>query len=77
MTLFYLPGLLIPQYFFIPPEDIDLERNHPGRGQRVPSDVGSVDGVFIWGQSVYFIAQLLGMELEYTLNIYAIFIFIK
>ena len=43
-------GLLIPQYFYV----------QPGEAERVPSDAGTTDGIFMWGQAVYFISQLLG-----------------
>lgn len=55
-----LAGLLLPQYFFIPADQIDRERSRPGSADRIPSDVGSTRGIFLWGQSVYFISQLLG-----------------
>lgn len=58
-----IPGLLLPQYFFIPANQIDRERMRPGTADRIPSDVGSTRGIFLWGQSVYFISQLLVKEL--------------
>ncbi|KAL4234418.1 hypothetical protein ACF0H5_006065 [Mactra antiquata] len=56
-------GLLLPEYFFIPVDQIESEKARPGSGNRVPSDVGSTSGVFLWGQAVYFISQLLVKEL--------------
>jgi phosphorylase kinase alpha/beta subunit len=53
-------GLLLPQYFYIPADQIERERARPGSADRIPSDVGSTKGIFLWGQSVYFISQLLG-----------------
>ncbi|XP_053402296.1 phosphorylase b kinase regulatory subunit beta-like isoform X7 [Mercenaria mercenaria] len=58
-----IPGLLLPQYFFIPADQIDRERSRPGSADRIPSDVGSTKGIFLWGQSVYFISQLLVKDL--------------
>ncbi|WAR11576.1 KPBB-like protein [Mya arenaria] len=52
-------GLLMPHYFYIPAEQVEIERMQPGRGRRYPSDAGSTKGIFLWGQAVYFISQLL------------------
>ncbi|XP_052816202.1 phosphorylase b kinase regulatory subunit beta-like isoform X2 [Mya arenaria] len=56
-------GLLMPHYFYIPAEQVEIERMQPGRGRRYPSDAGSTKGIFLWGQAVYFISQLLVKEL--------------
>ncbi|XP_033753778.1 phosphorylase b kinase regulatory subunit beta-like isoform X2 [Pecten maximus] len=53
-------GDLLPMFYFVPKEQLDLERNmRPGTAEWYPSAEGSTDGVFLWGQSIYFISQLL------------------
>ena len=52
---------MIPQYFYIESGQTELERNKPGAAERIPSDAGTVNGIFMWGQAVYFISQLLGI----------------
>lgn len=56
-------GLLLPMYYFVPKELIELERSNPGSVERKASPEGSTDGVFMWGQAVYLISQLLHEEL--------------
>ncbi|KAH3798780.1 hypothetical protein DPMN_152383, partial [Dreissena polymorpha] len=56
-------GVLMPQYFFIDADHINHEKACPGTGRRIPSDAGSTNGVFLWGQAVYFISQLLVKDL--------------
>ena len=53
-------GCLLPKYFYVPEPYVDLERAKRGQATRLPSRVGSAEGnVFLWGQSVWIIAQLL------------------
>ena len=59
--LYCISGLLIPQYFYIPSGQTEMEKNRPGSAERLPSDAGTTNGIFMWGQAVYFISQLLGM----------------
>ena len=47
-------------YFFTPKANIEIERSNPGSTEKLPSAIGTTDGVFIMGQAVYFISQLLG-----------------
>ncbi|KAJ8303410.1 hypothetical protein KUTeg_019806 [Tegillarca granosa] len=52
-------GTLVPMYYYVPKEFIDQEKYQPGTCKREPSPEGSTDGVFLWGQAVYFVSQLL------------------
>ncbi|XP_046550516.1 LOW QUALITY PROTEIN: phosphorylase b kinase regulatory subunit beta-like [Haliotis rubra] len=52
-------GLLIPRYYYVPADKIDLEKSKPGSQKRLASPEGSTDGIFMWGQAVYLISQLL------------------
>ena len=61
---FCLTGNLLPQYFYVPHDQIELERQSHGSAERVPSEEGSTSGVFLWGQSIYFISQLLGKSVS-------------
>ena len=51
---------MIPQYYYIQREDIEAERANPGSAIKVASEAGTTNGTFMWGQSVYFISQLMG-----------------
>ena len=50
----------MPMCYYVPKELVELERSNPGSQKKVPSPAGSTDGVFLWGQSLYIIAQLMG-----------------
>ncbi|XP_041375340.1 phosphorylase b kinase regulatory subunit beta-like isoform X2 [Gigantopelta aegis] len=52
-------GLLVPKYYYVPEDTIELEKMHPGSQERLPSPEGSTGGVFMWGQAIYIISQLL------------------
>ncbi|ESP02603.1 hypothetical protein LOTGIDRAFT_224755 [Lottia gigantea] len=52
-------GVLIPNYYYVPADKIELEKKNPGSQERLPSPEGSSAGVFMWGQSVYLISQML------------------
>ncbi|KAK6186118.1 hypothetical protein SNE40_008216 [Patella caerulea] len=52
-------GVLLPKYYYVPKNKIEAERRNPGSQQRVPSPEGTTEGVFMWGQSVYLISQML------------------
>ena len=53
-------GPLLPKYYYVPAENVAAERANPGSQVRVASSEGEHDNVFLWGQSVYVISQLLG-----------------
>lgn len=56
-------GQLVPMCYYVPKEVLEFERCNPGSQEKVPSPEGSTGGVFMWGQALYFIAQLLNEEL--------------
>ncbi|KAL3859718.1 hypothetical protein ACJMK2_009920 [Sinanodonta woodiana] len=56
-------GLLLPQYFYVPKDGLEKEKVKPGSATRIPSQEGTSDGIFMWGQAVYFISQLLVNDL--------------
>lgn len=66
-TIFFsCVGDLLPMFYFVPKEQIDIEKYpKPGGAEMYPSAEGSTDGVFLWGQSVYFISQLLSTYILY------------
>jgi hypothetical protein len=51
-------GLLLPQDFYIPADQIERKTAHPGFVNIILSDVSSTEGIFIRGQSVYLLSQL-------------------
>lgn len=63
----YTVGPLVPRYYYVPKDYLEQEKNAPGTQIRLPSNEGKIkvnnesrDNVFLWGQSVYIISQLLG-----------------
>ncbi|XP_076448759.1 LOW QUALITY PROTEIN: phosphorylase b kinase regulatory subunit beta-like [Babylonia areolata] len=56
-------GQLVPMCYYVPWDVVELERKKPGSQDKVPSPEGSTGGIFMWGQALYFIAQLLNDEL--------------
>lgn len=52
-------GQLLPMYYYVPKQLIEQEKLVPGSQQKVPSAEGTTAGVFMWGQSLLFIARLL------------------
>lgn len=59
MCLFDFAGQLVPKYYYVAKEHMELERCNPGSQPKIASPEGTTDGVFLWGQSLYIIAQLL------------------
>ena len=49
----------MPRYYYVPAENVEAERLRPGSQIRVPSTEGENDNLFLWGQAVYIISQLL------------------
>ena len=50
---------VVPMYFYVPKEMVEYERQDPGSQIRHPSPEGTPNSLFLWGQSMYIIAQLL------------------
>ncbi|XP_072135738.1 phosphorylase b kinase regulatory subunit beta isoform X3 [Mobula birostris] len=54
---------VIPKYYYVPADFIELERESPGSQKRFPSSSGRDGNLFLWGQALYIIAKLLVDEL--------------
>jgi len=53
-------GPIIPKYYYVSKENVDSEKANPGSQDRVASDEDADTGnIYLWGQSVYIISQLL------------------
>ena len=52
-------GQLVPKYYYVDKEHMEIERSRPGSQPRIASPEGTTGGVFLWGQSLYIVAQLL------------------
>ena len=52
-------GKLVPMYYYINKDQIEAERANPGSQQRLASPEGTTQGIFLWGQALFIIAQLL------------------
>ncbi|XP_050711769.1 probable phosphorylase b kinase regulatory subunit beta isoform X6 [Eriocheir sinensis] len=50
---------VIPKYYFIHKDQVNMERANPGSQCRQPSSEGTSRNLFLWGQSVWIIASLL------------------
>ena len=53
-------GPVVPKYYYVPRDHLQAERADPGSQRKVASGEGSGGNLFLWGQSVYIISQLLG-----------------
>lgn len=51
--------VLIPRYYYVPKHSVDAERSEPGRQIRLPCKEIQPGSLFLWGQSLYIISQLL------------------
>ena len=60
-SICYNAGPVLPKYYYVPRESIELEKANPGSQDRDPSGEGMGRNLFLWGQSVYIISQLLGI----------------
>ncbi|XP_059060592.1 probable phosphorylase b kinase regulatory subunit beta isoform X4 [Achroia grisella] len=47
---------VIPWYYYVPRESIENERNEPNSMRKIPDNTS---GLFLWGQSLFVLAQLL------------------
>ncbi|KAK2190913.1 hypothetical protein NP493_65g06037 [Ridgeia piscesae] len=52
-------GPIVPKYYYVSMDCIEAERAKPGSQKRVASSEGTDGNIFLWGQSVYIISQLL------------------
>jgi phosphorylase kinase alpha/beta subunit len=53
---------VIPYYYYVPKEFIELERSNPNTQERLPSNEIQNDSSHLWTQSVWIICQLLGIR---------------
>ncbi|XP_062442538.1 phosphorylase b kinase regulatory subunit beta isoform X4 [Rhea pennata] len=54
---------VVPKYYYVPADFVELEKKNPGSQKRFPSNNGRDGRLFLWGQAVYIIAKLLADEL--------------
>jgi len=53
-------GPIIPKYYYVTRDNVDFEKGNPGSQDRLASDEDAETGnIYLWGQSVYVISQLL------------------
>ncbi|XP_010134940.1 PREDICTED: phosphorylase b kinase regulatory subunit beta isoform X2 [Buceros rhinoceros silvestris] len=54
---------VVPKYYYVPADFVELEKKNPGSQKRFPSNNGLDGKLFLWGQAVYIIAKLLADKL--------------
>ncbi|KAM6250617.1 phosphorylase b kinase regulatory subunit beta isoform 3-T3 [Spheniscus humboldti] len=54
---------VVPKYYYVPADFVELEKKNPGSQKRFPSNNGRDGKFFLWGQAVYIIAKLLADRL--------------
>ncbi|XP_021263974.1 phosphorylase b kinase regulatory subunit beta isoform X3 [Numida meleagris] len=54
---------VVPKYYYVPADFVELEKKNPGSQKRFPSNSGRDGRFFLWGQAVYVIAKLLADKL--------------
>ncbi|XP_036296549.1 phosphorylase b kinase regulatory subunit beta isoform X2 [Pipistrellus kuhlii] len=54
---------VVPKYYYVPADFVELEKRSPGSQKRFPSNCGRDGKLFLWGQALYIIAKLLTDEL--------------
>ncbi|NXN04281.1 KPBB kinase, partial [Sylvia borin] len=54
---------VVPKYYYVPADFVELEKRSPGSQRRFPSNNGRDGKLFLWGQAVYIIAKLLADKL--------------
>lgn len=54
---------VIPYYYYVPKEFIELERSNPNSQERLPSNEILEDSSHLWTQSLWIICQLLGTQI--------------
>ncbi|CAL1279955.1 unnamed protein product [Larinioides sclopetarius] len=50
---------VVPKFFFVPTLCIDAEKREPGSQKRIPSEEGDADNLFLMGQALYIMSELL------------------
>jgi len=65
LFLVHRVGPIIPKYYYVTKENVEAEKASPGKQDRVASDEDAeMDNIYLWGQSVYIISQLLSQFIE-------------
>ncbi|NWX25402.1 KPBB kinase, partial [Notiomystis cincta] len=54
---------VVPKYYYVPADFVELEKKSPGSQRRFPSNSGRDGKLFLWGQAMYIIAKLLADKL--------------
>lgn len=54
---------VVPRYYYVPADFVELEQKSPGSQRRFPSNNGRDGKLFLWGQAMYIIARLLADKL--------------
>ncbi|NXC36528.1 KPBB kinase, partial [Campylorhamphus procurvoides] len=54
---------VVPKYYYVPADFVELEKRSPGSQKRFPSNSGRDGKLFLWGQAVFVIAKLLADQL--------------
>ena len=57
---------IVPMYFYVPKEMVEYEKQEPGSQLRHASPEGTANNIFLWGQSMYIISQLLVSSLVHV-----------
>jgi len=61
---------LLPQYYYVPEDSLAEERSEPYTQGRLPSKIGSSkDNVFLWGQAMLIISDIMAIGLVSTLDV--------
>ncbi|GFS71834.1 probable phosphorylase b kinase regulatory subunit beta [Nephila pilipes] len=50
---------VVPKYFYVPTLCIEAERREPGSQKRIPSEEGDADNLYLHGQALYIMSELL------------------
>jgi hypothetical protein len=65
-----VPDPLLPQYYYVPEDCLADERSEPYTQGRLPSKVGSTkENVFLWGQAMLIISDVMASGLVSTLDV--------
>ncbi|NWR87730.1 KPBB kinase, partial [Furnarius figulus] len=54
---------VVPKYYYVPADFVELEKRSPGSQRRFPSNSGRDGKLFLWGQAMFVIAKLLADKL--------------
>ncbi|NXF72617.1 KPBB kinase, partial [Sclerurus mexicanus] len=54
---------VVPKYYYVPADFVELEKRSPGSQKRFPSNSGRDGKLFLWGQAMFVIAKLLAEKL--------------